>query len=86
MRWSNINIPFLLFLSLETLTHKIYILHTYILICMRNNPMQQSDFTLVRIRKSTHDTMKAVSVETGLKLWAVADRAMASYLQNGGRE
>lgn len=49
-------------------------------------PLDNADFTLVRIRKSTHDTMKAVSVETGLKMWAVADRAMASYLQNGGRE
>ena len=48
--------------------------------------LSSTDFTLIRILKTTHDSLQAAACERGMKLWTLADRALASYLEKGGRE
>lgn len=40
-----------------------------------------TDFTLIRVRKDTHDAIKVAADAAGMKMWAFADRAVNAYLQ-----
>lgn len=45
---------------------------------------KQPGFTMLLVRNDTHAAIKREAESTGMKLWAIADRAVMEYIQANG--
>ena len=46
--------------------------------------MQHTDFTLMRVSRTTHAALSNVAEQKGMKLWALTDHALNEFLKRDG--